>query len=681
MLLLLLHPFVNIILFLKKHFSYIILLTFSCTVCYSICMAQKTDTLPNVKLHSKKPIHNILAQVPVQILQKNELEKISNNNVADAVKYFSGVLVKDYGGLGGLKTVSVRSLGAGYTGVLYDGLPISDAQAGQVDLGKISTQQLSQIQLYSGPINNLLLPARTYAYGAVLALQSREAADSFTKTQSILSLQGGSFGFINPAAQISFKTGNKLIHRINGSYLYSQGDYPFKVYENTGAIQRRQNDDMQTTRLEYDLQYAFSDSNTLQIKAYYYQATQGIPGGVIIYTNNSRQRLYNKNDFIQARWQKKLNSNTRVLLGAKYNYDYKLYRDPDFIYSSDGLENKYRQQEMYVSAAADKKLSSLFTIGISSDYFINSLQRKDKLTTPFASPVRYNWLSHAAVQSHGKKIQAQAGILYYHQQEKVKTGNAARPVHKLNPALSLAWQPFQDDGLSLRLSYKSMIRPPSFDDLYYTLVGNTALRPEQSQQWNMGIAGKKIFPGFLQWASLTVDMYENRVRDKILAVPRQNLFQWTMLNIGKVHAYGVDAGLLFKTKYIDAKMAQLRIQYSYQKSLDVSDKNSNLYKTQLPYTPVHSGSIMGQLTVHQWEFAASGLFSSYRYRLGDPVPDNIVKEWATIDLYLAYSGVLTKNISCKPFISLHNILNQQYEVIRFYPMPRFHYRMGINVNL
>lgn len=666
---------------MKKQYRYIILFIFIYAVSIPICFAQQTDTLPNVSLHSKKPINNITAQVPVQVLQKNEIEKIGNNNVADAVKYFSGVLVKDYGGLGGLKTVSVRSLGAGYTGVLYDGLPICDAQAGQVDLGKIATQQLNQIQLYSGQVNNLLLPARSYAYGAVLALQSWDATDAISKTQTTISLQGGSFGLINPAAQVSFKTGNKFTHRVNGSYQYSNGNYPFTVYENAAATQKRQNDDMQTIRLEYDMQYAFNDSNTLQIKAYHYQSAQGLPGGVIIYANNSSQRLSNNNNFLQARWQKNIKHNTRVLLSAKYNYDYKVYRDPDFIYSTNGLENKYRQQEMYVSAAADKKLFSLFTLGLSSDYFINSLQRKDKVFTPFASPVRYNWISHAALQANGKKIQAQAGFLYYHQQEKVKTGNAAVGIKRLNPALSLAWQPLQDKELSLRLSYKSMIRPPSFDDLYYTLVGNTSLKPEQSQQWNLGIAGKKIFPGFVQWASITIDVYHNLVREKILAVPRQNLFQWTMLNIGKVQANGLDASLLFKTKKIHAWNAQLRVNYSYQKSLDVSDNGSSLYKTQLPYTPVHSGSMMWQVTVHQLELSVSGLFSSYRYRLGDPIADNLVKEWASFEVYAAHPFQASKNIYCKPFVSLNNIFNQQYEVIRFYPMPRFNYRLGITIHL
>ena len=40
-----------------------------------------------------------------------EMERLGVHEVADAVRHFSGVTVKDYGGIGGLKTISVRSLG------------------------------------------------------------------------------------------------------------------------------------------------------------------------------------------------------------------------------------------------------------------------------------------------------------------------------------------------------------------------------------------------------------------------------------------------------------------------------------------------------------------------------------------------------------------------------------------
>src|SRR4051812_41126806 len=95
--------------------------------------AQITDTLKPVKFYSKKPLDISSTTVNVQQLNKNELSQLNSLSVADAVKYFSGVVIKDYGGIGGLKTVSVRSLGANHTGVMYDGIMVSDVQGGQID--------------------------------------------------------------------------------------------------------------------------------------------------------------------------------------------------------------------------------------------------------------------------------------------------------------------------------------------------------------------------------------------------------------------------------------------------------------------------------------------------------------------------------------------------------------------
>ena len=45
--------------------------------------------------------------IPVQMLAGEELQKLSVHSVADAIRYFSGIQIKDYGGIGGLKTVNM----------------------------------------------------------------------------------------------------------------------------------------------------------------------------------------------------------------------------------------------------------------------------------------------------------------------------------------------------------------------------------------------------------------------------------------------------------------------------------------------------------------------------------------------------------------------------------------------
>lgn len=64
--------------------------------------------------------------------------------------YFSGIQIKDYGGVGGLKTVNIRSMGTNHVGVFYDGIELGNAQNGTVDLGRFSLDNMESVTLYNG---------------------------------------------------------------------------------------------------------------------------------------------------------------------------------------------------------------------------------------------------------------------------------------------------------------------------------------------------------------------------------------------------------------------------------------------------------------------------------------------------------------------------------------------------
>src|SRR6185437_14049362 len=83
-----------------------------CFVIPHIVSAQ-TDTtkkLEEVKIKTQ-PIPQTQTITPSQQISVSDFDRYSAFNVADAIRDFAGVNVKDYGGIGGLKTVSVRGLG------------------------------------------------------------------------------------------------------------------------------------------------------------------------------------------------------------------------------------------------------------------------------------------------------------------------------------------------------------------------------------------------------------------------------------------------------------------------------------------------------------------------------------------------------------------------------------------
>ena len=96
--------------------------------------------------------------IPAQVLGGRDLQRLSAVSVADALRYFAGVQIKDYGGIGGLKTVNVRSMGSQHVGVFYDGLQLGNAQNGQIDLGRFSLDNMETVSIYNGQRSTILQP-------------------------------------------------------------------------------------------------------------------------------------------------------------------------------------------------------------------------------------------------------------------------------------------------------------------------------------------------------------------------------------------------------------------------------------------------------------------------------------------------------------------------------------------
>ena len=129
-------------------------------------------TLDGVKVTATRLDPTLSAPAPRQQYDSEELKRRGAVDMGDALNRFSGITVKDYGGAGGMKTVSVRGLGAQHTAVSYDGMIVSDAQTGQIDLGRFRLSAITELGLTVGDAFGLLQPARTAAAAATVNIST-----------------------------------------------------------------------------------------------------------------------------------------------------------------------------------------------------------------------------------------------------------------------------------------------------------------------------------------------------------------------------------------------------------------------------------------------------------------------------------------------------------------------------
>ncbi len=661
--------------FNKPIHSIVISLLISLTCIHSITGQDSIRKLSSVDIVDFRPLRMSITAAPTQILNNASLQYMHTSTVADAVKHFSGVNVKDFGGIGGLKTVSIRSLGAAQTAVSYDGITISDAQNGQVDLGKITTGGVAQIALVNGSFGDLLQPARTYAAASLLNISTN--TPSFVHDQNLkvkLGTSAGSFGFVNIFTNIYYKYNNWLFST-SGKTQKSDGNYTFML--SNGSIstkETRTNSDMQDFHIEENISYRDTNQEFIA-KLYYYESERGLPGVVILYNTYSAQRLSDKNYFGQAFYKYNISKYTKISFAGKYNYTYTHYIDTAYVGGTGKTEHEYLQNEAYFSTGISQRIIKNLYFSIVSDYTWNNMEAD---IYAFPKPVRQVSQSVVNIKYTDKIFDIHGNILYTYMEDYSKSGGKTKTTERFSPAICFSAKPF-NNNLQFRLFFKETYRMPTFNELYYTDYGNYALQPEISEQIDLGITYFQYFNED-KWAiSVSGDIYHNKVRDKIIAIPGRNLFLWTMKNIGEVEITGIDIVGKFTSKLSSSINFHMESSYTFQNAVDVTNPDSRIYGDQIPYTPRHSASSSLGIENPWISIDYNILYSGKRYTLPENIVANELKSYIDQSISLCHNFKFRK-WSLYVCGEILNLADTQYEIVNYYPMPGRSYKITININ-
>ena len=621
--------------------------------------------------------------IPVQMLAGEELQKLSVHSVADAIRYFSGIQIKDYGGIGGLKTVNIRGLGTQHVGVFYDGVQLGNAQNGQIDLGRFSLDNMEAVSLYNGQKSAIFQSAKDFASAGSIYMTARHP--SFGEGQNYRlkgTFKTGSFGLVNPSVLLEHRLSKQVSGSLSAEYMYTSGKYKFRYRQKTGydITETRKNGDVEAIRAEYGL-FGDMQGGEWKAKAYLYNSERGLPGAAVRETGDfvHEDRQWDTNFFLQGSFRKHW-GNYSLQTNGKYAYDYLHYlSDPRLDVTTMYVNNHYRQHELYFSAANMLNILPFWSADVSVDFQWNKLNAD---LVNFVYPCRYTALVAAATALHFERFKLQASLLGTFVHETTKVPNAAAgDKHKYTPTVVASWQPFKNEDLNLRAFYKKIFRMPTLNDLYYTFIGNIDLNPEYTTQYDIGVTySRKFRGGYPARLEFQADAYYNEVTDKIVAMPTSNQFRWTMVNLGYVEMRGVDVALQTEWHLLKDLKANLRVNYTYEKAQDFTDAKSDYYGGQIPYIPWHSGSAVLNLSYRDWDMNYSFIYTGERYESSANIPENYAKEWYTNDLSLS-RRLHWKKMLWKLTAEVNNVFNQQYEVVQWYPMPGINFRFVINVEL
>ena len=616
--------------------------------------------------------------IPSQTLGGEELKKLNSLSVADALRYFSGLQLKDYGGVGGIKTVNIRSMGTNHLGIFYDGIELGNAQNGQIDLGQFSLDNVEEISLYNGQRSAIFQPASDFGNAGSVYIRTKAPRFMLGRRYNFsLKAKYGSSDTFRFSSLWEQKLSDHISSSLSTGVLTSSGRYKFRyrrvTEDNTVAYDTtavRHNGDIWAFRVEGNVRGGIADGYW-NVKAYTYHSERGIPGAIVNNVWRRGERQWDHNTFGQAVFQKSFGDKFSTKALAKYAYYVTRYVNNDE--TQIHVDNTYRQQEMYFSTSNVYEILSKWSVSMSYDFKWNKLNAN---MVDFAFPHRYSNFVSLATALTLSRIQAQASVVEQVVKDHVKYGASSPSRSTLTPAFFMNVYPFNSKLLAVRAFAKKSFRMPTFNDLYYADMGNSKLNPESALQYDLGfVLNKDWKQGVVDHFRLQLDGYYNTVHDKIVAYPKGQQFRWTMLNLGKVHIKGVDVMAEVGLEPAKDLKVTARLQYTYQDARDVTNPNTSYYKDQIPYVPWNSGSAILALSWREWDLSYSFIYSGERYSQQENILYNHLQPWYTHDMSVVYHA---RKWSAR--LDVNNIFSQDYDVILNYPMPKRNYMLTLEYN-
>lgn len=596
------------------------------------------------------------------VLTKKEISNMNAISSADALKGASGVIVREYGGLGSLQTTSIRGTTSQQNIVLIDGIRYSSSSNDAFDFSLIPAYSLNKIEVMHGAL------ASQYganALGGAINLVTEPSFDAPFAGNAFVGI--GSFGEKNISTSIKLQTDSGSNLSADAVYRGTNGNFPFEVNE-FGKTKTLLRENAQAEQLfgkiiwnKYLCGWNFKTS------FYAVSSKKGVPGAVVqgntemLNSNLHEQDLFG---ILQLSNNNLLGTNTKLFLTAKQNQMF--YNDPD----SKLLNNK-----------ENKFLRSELSCGFQSQYIfdeeillsVNCENNYSKIAGSFFQADSTNiYRNNVAVAAKYEqsiptiKTLVDAGLRadFFAEDETSKNQIS------VNPALGFVFS-FSDE-LKIRSRFSTSFRMPSFTELYYLNFGNKDLKPEKSVSLDAGVVlgNNNIFS--------ELNFFVINTTDQIISVPKSAVV-WSAMNISQTLSRGVEFSVQFANfRLFETADILATINYSLLETVDKTEL-SRSYNNQIPYTPNELFSIHTTAKIKDFAFSLFGNYQSHRYFLPINLPEYSLGKFFILNATATQSHNLwgfrgSVKLECL------NIFNADYVLVKNYPMPKRSFKLGVEFN-
>ncbi|PLX00444.1 MAG: hypothetical protein C0594_15715 [Marinilabiliales bacterium] len=598
----------------------------------------------------------------------------ANHDLSSLISENTGIFIKNQG-KAAISTISLRGTSPSHTDVQWNGISIRSPLMGQTDLSQIPVSIIDNIDIMYGS------SSIEYSQGALGGSILLETKPDWQNTiGGKLSQSVGSYNNFQEYGQINL--GNKTLQSKTRLY-YNHGKNNFTFTNKNIAdidpvsgeliypTQENRYADYEQYGLVEELYFKTRKGITINGKYWYQSSFRSIPRLNTFegndYSNISRELENSHRGMVEV---KKYFQSSTLLFSNTAAYSDHTYYLKNFI-TGYGYEPIVYANSNYLTNVSKLEYSCKMKKGTIQSIVQNAFSTVSTIDTITKQgyDVKRNILDAILKYKYDFTKKLKSSLTF-------KESWIPEQSQAFNPSLALSYDLDDTLGIILQANISSNNRFPDLNDLYWQPGGNPDLLPEASRSAEMNVL--MLSPNEKNF-DLSISGFYADINNWIQWLPSVQGY-WQAVNIDKVKTYGMecwaDAGLeLGKVKFI------VRGAYAYTKSLNYGNPETwgkEAYGKQLPYTPVHSLSLKGNMQYKGYSF--SWLHNSYSERYTTSSNEISKRDWLypyfMNNLNLSKNLIL-KNIQLSLLLRINNIFNEEYRSVLGRPMPGRNYQLSL----
>ncbi len=608
----------------------------------------------------------MLAPNSVHIMTKDVLVRLNSSCLSDALSNSYGVYIRDYGFGTGLKTISLNSTQTEHTLVLLNGIRLNSKQNAQYDLNLLMTDLIDRIEISKGGSSSLY---GSEAIGGVVNLITSD----FSKSSFYeLKTEAGSYNmkrfFIHACNDIIFKQGMKLYVDAGFSIQSSDNDYEYKFFNGLSEeILRRVNAQYKNRQFSFSSGFFKGKNTRFSLFLNYSDWDRNIPP--VAGTGKDASAKQTDRDIILSIGLNRIISSALIMNSAvTYKYSLMKYADPLTFNTLYPINSFYKQHSL--TATSDIKVKYSDTeLDFGAEYSFNNLTSNE---TEYASQHQFGMYS--ASKLHVNKIFTIFPVIRYDFYSGINK-------NVFTGKLGLNLKPFSKTDISLKASAGNNFRLPTFNELFWKVLGNKNLNPEKSLSFDAGVYYKV---NSVVELVAEISYYNTLTYNRIIWQPDAEGL-WRPGNIGEVKSQGVDFSISVNKNITRVLSISGGFNYNYGSAVknNMSFEDDPSYGKQIIYTPKEFAKAnllfsCNPLTGLLKEISLNVYYNFTGKRFTDPENLKFVQYYETVDANInsvLYMWMFETGLK----FSVNNLFNKNYEVMPGYPMALRNYRVQLSI--